>query len=90
MTALDVELASICRNRTGIEDYIMRKAAAIRKRRGTAFPYPYAIGWRRALKETLTWDGAPVGDGISWSLAPGATQFTLSVSVLLSHQQRQV
>ena len=44
------------------------------------FVYPYNLGRKRNLLEVFTWQGRPQGDGISWPVVEGCTQYTLTVS----------
>ncbi|XP_063824480.1 palmitoyltransferase ZDHHC6-like [Ostrinia nubilalis] len=75
---LYIQVRSIFRNRTTIEDWIMEKAVGRRVIGGVApFMYPYDLGWRR--NATLVINSAR-HDGIAWPLAPGCGQYDLTVS----------
>lgn len=100
------QLRAICRNRTGIEDWILEKArfrrsyiaaaAAAAAAKGAAddgattaeeppaaFRHPYDLGsWRRNAREVLGCTMAPLGDGITWTLADGCDPYALTVEQL--------
>lgn len=74
------QLRSIARNRTGIEDWILEKAKYRREHSGEEFIYPYDLGYKRNIKQVISWSCAPIGDGIVWEINDKCDQYTLTVS----------
>ncbi|XP_028165379.1 palmitoyltransferase ZDHHC6-like isoform X2 [Ostrinia furnacalis] len=73
---LYIQVRSILRNRTTIEDWIMEKAVGRRVIGGVApFMYPYDLGWRRNAALVIN---SARHDGIAWPLAPGCGQYDLT------------
>lgn len=74
------KVMSIKNNKTGIEDWILKKAQHRRSynKNLEEFVYPYNLGFWTNIKQVITWSG-PVGDGISWNVAEGCDQYTLTV-----------
>ncbi|VDM38839.1 unnamed protein product [Toxocara canis] len=86
---LIVQLKSIWKNRTGIEDYIVDKANSYE--RAVEFFYPYDLGWKRNVREVLgTWNGLPVGDGVWWPIRRPTTQFTFSEEQLMQKRIKRL
>lgn len=75
------QVRAILRNRTGIEDWIVEKAKYRRRSKSVGFVFPYDLGWWRNVKEVLTISGQPVGNGLSWPVREGCTQYTLTVRI---------
>ncbi|OWR45252.1 hypothetical protein KGM_210245 [Danaus plexippus plexippus] len=74
---LYLQMRSILRNRTTIEDWIVDKAACRRDERGLPqFQFPYDLGWRRNLR--LVWSGHQY-DGIHWPVREGHGQYDLTM-----------
>lgn len=73
----------IVKNRTGIEDWIIKKANHRREHFNISekFVYPYDLGVKENLRQVFNWTGGfrPIGDGIWWNILEGCNQFTLSV-----------
>uniref|UniRef100_A0A914W5Q6 Palmitoyltransferase n=1 Tax=Plectus sambesii TaxID=2011161 RepID=A0A914W5Q6_9BILA len=85
---LYVQLKSIYRNRTGIEDYIMDKVDC--RERTDTFVYPYSLGWRRNAAEVLgTWSGQPKGDGMWWPVVDTCDQFTLTLEQIAQKESKR-
>ncbi|EZA53399.1 hypothetical protein DMN91_004945 [Ooceraea biroi] len=72
------QILAIVRNRTEIENWILEKARYRRDETDAKFVYPYSNGWRFNVRQVLTWDCSPVGDGISWPVIDGCDQYTLT------------
>ena len=70
------------KNRTGIEDWILAKAQYRLYGTNEKFLNPYDIGWRGNVKQVISWNCIPPGDGIYWPVIEGCDQFTLTVSFL--------
>lgn len=92
---LIIQLKSVFRNKTGIEDWIVDKAEFRRKAMVRAareagnneftveeFKYPYDLGWWKNAMQVLNFSCLPIGDGINWPVIEGCDQYTLTVSVL--------
>ncbi|CAG9765258.1 unnamed protein product [Ceutorhynchus assimilis] len=74
-----VQFRAILRNRTGIEDWIVEKANYRRRNKPDQFIYPYNLDWWANIRQVLTSNGQPVGDGINWPVLEGCNQYTLTV-----------
>ncbi|VDK17708.1 unnamed protein product [Anisakis simplex] len=86
---LIVQLRSIHRNRTGIEDYILDKANSYERK--IIFLYPYDLGWKRNFREVLgTWDGLPKTNGVWWPVRRPTTQFTFSEEQLTQKRLKRL
>lgn len=77
-------MRGIIRNRTGIEDWIVEKANFRRRETKESFKFPYDVGVWNNIKQVLNWNCLPVGDGITWVVAEGCDQYTLTVGFELS------
>lgn len=73
------QLRAVFRNRTAIEDWIMEKAKHRRKGTGEIFIFPYNLGWKRNFRQVINMSLVPSGDGVSWPVADGCHQFTLTM-----------
>lgn len=73
-------MAAITKNRTEIEDWILEKAYYRRLGTNEKFVYPYSKGAWFNLKQVITWNCAPIGDGITWPVLDGCDQYTLTVN----------
>lgn len=62
-----LQLRSIVRNRTQIEDWILEKAEA--RPRDTPFVFPYHFGWRGNLQDFYA--SCTAGDGVTWKVRHG-------------------
>ena len=51
IVVLQLQLRSILRNQTGIEDWIVEKAHHRRNPGDPKFVYPYNLGWKNNLKQ---------------------------------------
>ena len=77
---LVVQLRSIFRNQTGIENWILRKAQDRNHRRLEPFVYPYHLGFRENLRQVFNWRETfnVIGDGLSWPVAVGCDEYALT------------
>ncbi|XP_032680406.1 palmitoyltransferase ZDHHC6 isoform X2 [Odontomachus brunneus] len=75
---LYLQMLAIVRNRTEIEDWILEKARYRQDDKDTKYMHPYSKGWRFNIRQVLTWDCTPVGDGITWPIIDGCDQYTLT------------
>lgn len=87
---LVVQLRSIARNRTGIEDWIMEKANHRRKDVNEQFIFPYDLGRWENLKQVLNFSGQPVGDGITWPVREGCNQYTLTIEQMEQKNEKRL
>lgn len=74
------QLRAICRNRTGIEDWILEKAKYRRENTNEEFIYPYNLGIRRNIRQVFKrlYSCEVAGDGIWWEVNEHGDQFTLT------------
>lgn len=73
------QVRAIIRNQTGIEDWILEKANHRRQNSSEEFIFPYNLGCWNNIKQVINFSCAPIGDGISWVVADGCDQYTLTV-----------
>ncbi|XP_053982701.1 palmitoyltransferase ZDHHC6 isoform X1 [Hylaeus volcanicus] len=83
------QLLAIIKNRTEIEAWILEKAHYRRHGTKDKFIYPYSKGWRFNVKQVLTWDCTPVGDGINWPVIEGCDQYTLTREQLAQKKDKR-
>lgn len=76
---LTFQIRAIIRNRTGIEDWILEKALFRRKDTQEEFIFPYDLGLLKNIKQVVNLNCVPIGDGITWEVAEGFDQYTLTV-----------
>lgn len=88
-TLLYFQLLSIVKNRTEIEAWISEKADYRRSGTKDKFVYPYSKGWRFNVRQVLTWDCTPVGDGIHWPVIEGCDQYTLTREQLAQKKDKR-
>ena len=74
-----VQLRSIVRNQTGIEDWIMEKAAYRLKDSDEGFLNPYDLGRWGNFRYVVRPACYPIGDGIDWPLREGANKYDMTV-----------
>jgi palmitoyltransferase len=77
-----VQLKSILRNQTQIEDWIVDKAQRRRDDEDESFVFPYDLGCRRNLAEVINWSGRPRGDGVEWTLKEGCNKYAFTLEQL--------
>lgn len=81
---LYIQVKSILRNRTGVEDWIIEKAEERRNLDPTlpTFVYPYDLGWRQNIKQVFNFRKANQTDGITWEVRKGCAEYDLTVEQL--------
>lgn len=62
-----LQVRSVWRNRTQIEDWILEKAQA--RTRQEPFVFPYDLGWRGNIRDFIS--STVAGDGVKWNVRPG-------------------
>ncbi len=74
------QMLSIKRNKTGIEEWILKKAQHRRSYNKSLEPfvYPYDLGTWQNIRQVINWSG-PVGNGMVWNVVEGCDQYTLTV-----------
>lgn len=77
-------MMAILKNKTEIEEWILEKARYRRFGTDDKFIYPYSLGWLFNMRQVLTWNCSPIGDGIYWPVIDSCDQFTLTVKYNLS------
>lgn len=89
-----IQMKSIIRNQTGIENWIVQKAIHRRKHFNIPgnFVYPYNLGRKENLHQVFNWRGdlRPIGDGFWWNVRDGCDQFTLTVEQLSQKEEKRV
>jgi len=73
-----LQVRSILRNQTGIEDWILEKAHYRHRRSEVKFIYPYNLGRWNNFWQVVSWSCKPKSDGITWEIAEGTDQYTLT------------
>lgn len=76
-----VQLKSILRNQTQIEDWIVDKAER-RRDEDDPFVFPYNLGAMKNLAQVINWSGRPKGDGMEWPLKEGCDKYTFTLEQL--------
>ena len=72
-------MKAVLRNQTGIEDWVLEKAAYRREGTKDVFLHPYNVGLWANLLQVVNWQMQPKGDGIVWDVRENCTQFTFTV-----------
>ncbi|XP_014205833.1 palmitoyltransferase ZDHHC6 [Copidosoma floridanum] len=80
---------SIIKNQTGIESWILEKAAYRTSLTGELFVNPYSKGWWFNVKQVVSWHCAAPGDGIVWPVVDGCDQYTLTREQLAQKQEKR-
>ncbi len=88
---LIVQLRSITRNQTGIENWIIRKAQDRNHRRKKAFIFPYDLGFKENLRQVFNWQETfnVIGDGLTWPVCDGTDEYTLTREQLEQKQEKR-
>ena len=88
---LCVQLRSIIRNQTGIENWILSKARDRNHRRTKAFVYPYDLGFKENLRQVFNWKETfnVIGDGITWPVRPDCDPYTLTCEQLEQKKEKR-
>lgn len=86
------QVLAVCRNRTGIEDWILEKAKYRREGTGETFIFPYNLGIWRNIKQVFPalFSCAPVGDGLWWEVNEHSDQFTLTMEQLAQKDEKRM
>jgi len=98
---LFLQIRSVLRNQTGIEDWILEKADYRRKEKASApgcaattavdtFKNPYNLGWWINLRKVVTLSCVPLGDGVSWETAEGCNDYTLTIEQLEQKKEKRL
>lgn len=74
-------MKAIFKNRTGIEDWVLEKAAFRREGTSEEFLHPYDLGWKTNALQVINWSLTPKGDGINWQIREGCHQYTFTVGL---------
>ncbi|XP_022094898.1 palmitoyltransferase ZDHHC6-like [Acanthaster planci] len=83
------QIRSILKNESGIENWIVAKAQYRHRNLEEEFVYPYNLGRKRNLQQVFTWQGQPQGDGITWPVIDGCTQYTLTMEQIMQKQLKK-
>ncbi|PAV57345.1 hypothetical protein WR25_13739 [Diploscapter pachys] len=76
---LYVQIKSVWKNETAIEEYIEAKIHHHGSVTGRRFVYPYNLGWKRNIRYVLgSYSGRPEGNGYWWPVLEGCDQYTLT------------
>ncbi|EDV25607.1 uncharacterized protein TRIADDRAFT_55884 [Trichoplax adhaerens] len=78
---LYIQLKSIIRNETGVENWI-RDKANYRRSKDEKWLYPYHLGYWRNILEVCNGCSEPKGDGIVWTVREGCNQYTMTIEQL--------
>lgn len=76
-------MVTIIKNQTGIEAWIVEKANYRRTNSKEKFLYPYSKDWLFNIKQVISWNCVPVGNGIDWPVVEGCDQYTLTVKKIV-------
>lgn len=86
---LYMQMKSILKNQTEIENWIVKKAAFRRNaypRKGIKpFVYPYNLGWKTNMREVFF----STGDGISWPVLPDCNEYSLTCEQLQQKKDKR-
>ncbi len=88
---LIVQLRSIMRNQSGIENWILRKARDRNHRRTKAFIYPYDLGCKENLRQVFNWKETfnVIGDGLTWPVRDGTDEYALTREQLEQKKEKR-
>lgn len=92
---LIIQIKSIVRNQTGIENWISQKADHRRKHNSDIEPfvYPYHLGYKENIRQVLNWRGLscrPIGNGISWNTHEKCDQFILTIEQINQKEEKRI
>ncbi|KAH7964733.1 hypothetical protein HPB49_001041 [Dermacentor silvarum] len=82
-----IQLKSIVRNETTIENWIVAKAQRREREDEDHFVNPYNLGVTENLKQVFVY---PLGDGITWPVVSGCNQYTLTVEQILQKRDKRL
>jgi len=74
-----MQMKAIFKDRTGIEDWVLEKAAFRREGTSEEFLHPYDLGWKTNALQVINWSLTPKGDGINWQIREGCHQYTFTI-----------
>ena len=88
---LVVQLRSITKNQTGIENWILRKARDRNHRRKKAFIYPYDLGFKENFRQVFNWKETfnVIGDGLMWPVREGTDEYSLTREQLEQKREKR-
>lgn len=88
---LAVQLRSIRRNQTGIENWILRKARDRSHRRKASFIYPYDLGFKENFRQVFNWNETfnVIGDGLLWPVREGTDEYALTREQLEQKKEKR-
>ena len=75
-------MKAILKNCTGIEEWVLEKAAYRREGTGEVFQHPYNLGWKANAAQIFNWALAPKGDGITWEIREDCNPYTFTVRII--------
>lgn len=86
------QVLAVCRNRTGIEDWILEKAKYRREGTGDTFIFPYHLGVWQNIRQVFPapFSCATVGDGLWWRVNEASDQFTLTLEQLAQKDEKRM
>lgn len=86
------QLLAVCRNRTGIEDWILEKAKYRREGTGETFIFPYSLGIWKNIRQVFQapFSCVTVGDGMWWVVNEESDQFTLTLEQLAQKDEKRM
>lgn len=84
------QIRSIIRNQTGIEDWIMEKAAYRLRGTSETMRNPYDLGLSANIRQVLNLGCRPSCDGIEWPLRAGAHKFDLTHEQILQKRDKRL
>lgn len=87
---LYLQLKVLFRNQTGIEEWIVEKANYRRRNLVEKFIFPYNVGVKENIKQVMTWNCTPRGDGVSWLVVDECDQFTLTREQMEQKAEKRV
>ena len=83
------QFKAILYNATGIEQWIIEKAEYRRQKGRNRFIYPYNYGKRKNISQIINWHCTPVGDGYTWPVVKGCSQYSLTIEQLQQKLEKQ-
>lgn len=81
-----IQMKIILKNETSIENWIVTKAMSRARPEKQKFIYPYNLGWWKNLQEVFPY---PKGDGLTWPVVKGCSQYTLTMEQLFQKQEKK-
>ncbi|CAH1176374.1 unnamed protein product [Phaedon cochleariae] len=84
------QMRSILKNRTGIEDWIIEKAAFRRRGTNEKFVFPYDLGMRKNFCQVINFSCHPIGNGKCWPVVEGCDQFSLTLEQIEQKNEKRL